>query len=52
LVLLVKLTAVLKARSGATADISAGLSGRTLCSRWSTYTRRKPAALNSSMAIV
>jgi len=50
LVLVVKLMAVLKARSGAMPVWPSGLSGNQLCTRKSRYSAANPATLKRSMA--
>ena len=50
--LVIKLTEVLKARSGVTAAMPCGLNGNTACKRWIRYSDTKPAMLKASMAMV
>ena len=51
LVLVMKLTDVLNARSGETASKLCGFSGSSPCRRCNAYSTTKPARLNDSMAM-
>jgi hypothetical protein len=51
LVLVTKLTAVLKARSGRTAPKACGFNGRTACARCTAYSNANPTKFKASIDI-